>query len=107
MLQSEAATTSFSKDVEEESIGQMAVCNKPRSKLKHSRTAAPMELLLMNILVTMVHLLSSTSYLSTEFNELEPSFPPSERKFSKISLLLIYALYPERRDNFLRQLFHG
>jgi hypothetical protein len=42
-------------------VGQIDVCNKPRSKLKHSSTAAPIELRRVNMLVTMVHLLSATS----------------------------------------------
>lgn len=83
-MQSDAATTSLSKDAAEESIGQMAVCNNPRSKLKHSRTAAPIELLRINMLVTIDHLLSATSYLSTEFNELDPSFPPDDRKRERL-----------------------
>jgi hypothetical protein len=60
----------------EQSRGQIDVCNKPRSKLKHSRTAAPIELRRVNIDVTIVHLLRATSYRSTEFNELLPSLPP-------------------------------
>jgi hypothetical protein len=53
--------------------------------LKHSRTAAPIELLRINMLVTIDHLLSATSYLSTEFNELDPSFPPEMRREEKKS----------------------
>ena len=67
-----------SREVEEEIDGQIAVCKRPLSKLKHSRTADPIELLLMNMEVTIDHLLSATSYRSTEFNELDPSFPPTE-----------------------------
>lgn len=58
----------------------MEVCSSPRSKLKHSKTLAPTEERRVNILVTIVHLFSAGSYLSTEFNELDPSLPPNEYK---------------------------
>lgn len=54
-------TWSFSIDVEAESIGQMDVCNKPRSKLKHSKTEAPTDERRVNMLVTIVHLFKAGS----------------------------------------------
>lgn len=50
------------------------------SILKHSKTAAPTELLLVSIDVIKVHLFNRTSYFSTEFSEELPSFPPSASK---------------------------
>lgn len=44
---------------------------------KHSKTAAPTELLLVNIDVVNVHLLIVGSYRSTELRDELPSFPPS------------------------------
>lgn len=80
-----------SREVEEEiDDGQIAVCKRPRSKLKHSRTADPIELLLMNMEVTIDHLLSATSYRSTEFKELDPSFPPIEEKEYNKMYLIVY-----------------
>lgn len=70
-------TWSFSIEALADSIGQMLVCKSPRSKLKHSRTEAPTEDRRVNIEVTTVHLFNAGSYLSTEFNDDEPSFPPS------------------------------
>lgn len=56
---------------------KFVVCTRPRSKLKHSKTAAPTELRLVTMLLTMVHLFDCVSYFSTEFNEELPSLPPS------------------------------
>lgn len=55
---------------------KFVVCTKPRSKLKQSNTAAPTELRLATIEVTMVHLLRRISYRSTELREEDPSLPP-------------------------------
>lgn len=64
---------------------KFVVCTKPRSKLKHSNTAAPIELRLVTILLTMVHLFNCGSYFSTEFKLELPSFPPSANRFESIS----------------------
>jgi len=46
------------------------------SRLQQSKTPAPTLDLLVSIEVTMVHLFSLGSYLSTEFKLELPSFPP-------------------------------
>ena len=48
--------------------------------LRHSKTAAPTELLLVNMDVVNVHLLIVGSNLSTELSDELPSFPPSAYK---------------------------
>lgn len=64
---------------------KFVVCTRPRSKLKHSRTAAPTELRRVTMLLTMVHLFNCVSYFSTEFNDELPSLPPSAYKKLSIS----------------------
>lgn len=59
---------------------KFVVCTSPRSKLKHSRTAAPIELRRVAILLTIDHLLSCGSYFSTELSDELPSFPPNAYK---------------------------
>lgn len=56
---------------------KFVVCTKPRSKLKHSKIAAPIELRRVTIDETIVHLFNCGSYFSTEFNDELPSFPPN------------------------------
>lgn len=65
---------------------KLVVCTRPRSKLKHSKTAAPTELLLVTIDDTMVHLFCSGSYFSTEFNDEDPSLPPRAYKNPSTSI---------------------
>lgn len=64
---------------------KFVVCTKPRSKLKHSKTAAPIELRRVTMLFTTVHLFNCGSNFSTEFSDELPSFPPSAYKFLSIS----------------------
>lgn len=56
---------------------KFVVCTSPRSRLKHSSTDAPTELRRVTIEETIVHLFCFGSYFSTEFNDDEPSLPPS------------------------------
>ena len=55
------------------------------SKPRHSKTAPPTDDLRADIEVTKTHLFNLISYLSIEFNDAEPSFPPKEYKKLSIS----------------------
>lgn len=59
---------------------KFVVCTSPLSKLKHSSTAAPIELRRVTMLLIMVHLLSCGSYFSTELSDELPSLPPNAYK---------------------------
>lgn len=56
---------------------KFVVWTSPLSKLKHSKTDAPTELRRVTIDDTIVHLFNCGSYFSTEFNDEDPSLPPS------------------------------
>lgn len=63
---------------------KFVVCTNPRSKLKHSKMDAPIELRRVTIDDTIAHLFVDGSYFSTEFNDELPSLPPNAYNISSI-----------------------
>lgn len=59
---------------------KLVVCTRPRSKLKHSSTAAPTDVRRKNIDDTFVHSSACGSYFSTVFKDDAPSLPPNTYK---------------------------
>lgn len=59
---------------------KFVVCTSPRSRWKHSKTAAPTELRRATMALTTLHLFSRVSYRSTELSEELPSLPPKAKR---------------------------
>lgn len=77
---------------------KFVVSKNPRSKLKHSKTDAPTELRLVTIDDTIVHLFNFGSYFSIEFNDDEPSFPPTAYKNPDTSTTSCVDLYNKKKE---------